>query len=247
MGHSRGLAEKNPPVRRPQPSGPPVHRRRLTQFPSRRSRNCSTNASCPDTGSKRSFPMDFACTLLSVCKASARIGWLLLLWPTVSGLGRCLSTCKTAPLLGSHAHASAVRTSGMVISLEQLKVGGIPGSAQSLLRGTFTFRFQGAYSMYSISHPHATPISLDLLRTLWSEPGLRTPSSATFWVRGATRSRSLSRTSRTKTITLRDPLSSLVELLFPRRTLQPILWIGSAENPLCADPTRRPHELMRQC
>ncbi|CAN0510160.1 unnamed protein product, partial [Laminaria digitata] len=45
------------------------------------------------------------------------------------------------------AAASAVRTSGMVIALEQLKVGGIPGSAQSLLRGTFTFYFQDAYGV----------------------------------------------------------------------------------------------------
>ena len=33
----------------------------------------------------------------------------------------------------------------MVISLEQLKVSGIPGSEQKLLRGTFTFYFLGAY------------------------------------------------------------------------------------------------------
>lgn len=45
------------------------------------------------------------------------------------------------------AAASPVRTSGMVIALEQLKVGGIAGSAQSLLRGTFTFYFQDAYSV----------------------------------------------------------------------------------------------------
>ncbi|CAN0548548.1 unnamed protein product, partial [Laminaria digitata] len=45
------------------------------------------------------------------------------------------------------AAASAVRTSGMVIALEQLKVGGIPGSAQSLMRGTFTFYFQDAYGV----------------------------------------------------------------------------------------------------
>ncbi|CAN0471221.1 unnamed protein product, partial [Scytosiphon promiscuus] len=45
------------------------------------------------------------------------------------------------------AAASPVRTSGMVIALEQLKVGGMPGSAQMMMRGTFTFLFQNAYGV----------------------------------------------------------------------------------------------------
>ena len=45
------------------------------------------------------------------------------------------------------AAASAVRTSDMINSFEQLKVGGIPGSAQPLLRGTFTFYSQDAYGV----------------------------------------------------------------------------------------------------
>ena len=45
------------------------------------------------------------------------------------------------------AAASPVRTSGMVIALEQLKVGSIPGSAQRMMRGTFTFFFQNAYGV----------------------------------------------------------------------------------------------------
>lgn len=45
------------------------------------------------------------------------------------------------------AAASPVRTSGMVFALEQLKVGGIPGSAHRMMRGTFTFFFQNAYSV----------------------------------------------------------------------------------------------------
>lgn len=35
----------------------------------------------------------------------------------------------------------------MAIALEQLKVGGIPGSAQSVLRGTFTSYFQDEYGV----------------------------------------------------------------------------------------------------
>lgn len=45
------------------------------------------------------------------------------------------------------AAASPVRTSGMVFSLEQLKVGNIPGSAQRMMRGTFTFFFQNAFGV----------------------------------------------------------------------------------------------------
>lgn len=45
------------------------------------------------------------------------------------------------------AAASPVRTSGMVFALEQLKVGSIPRSAQRMMRGTFTFFFQNAYSV----------------------------------------------------------------------------------------------------
>ena len=45
------------------------------------------------------------------------------------------------------AAASPVRTSGMVISLEQLKVGNIAGSAQRMMGGTFTFFFQNAYGV----------------------------------------------------------------------------------------------------
>ncbi|CAN0219750.1 unnamed protein product [Scytosiphon promiscuus] len=45
------------------------------------------------------------------------------------------------------AAASPFRTSGMVFALEQLKVGSIPGSAQRMMRGTFTFFFQNAYSV----------------------------------------------------------------------------------------------------
>ncbi|CAM9114822.1 unnamed protein product [Ectocarpus sp. 4 AP-2014] len=45
------------------------------------------------------------------------------------------------------AAASPVRTSGTVFALEQLKVGSIPGSAQRMMRGTFTFFFQNAYSV----------------------------------------------------------------------------------------------------
>ncbi|CAN0208553.1 unnamed protein product, partial [Scytosiphon promiscuus] len=43
--------------------------------------------------------------------------------------------------------SSPVRTSGMVFSLEQLKVGNIPGSAQRMMRGTFTFFFQNAFGV----------------------------------------------------------------------------------------------------
>lgn len=45
------------------------------------------------------------------------------------------------------AAASPVRTSGMVFALEQLKVGSISGSAQRMMRGTFTFFFQNAYGV----------------------------------------------------------------------------------------------------
>ncbi|CAM9277442.1 unnamed protein product, partial [Laminaria digitata] len=45
------------------------------------------------------------------------------------------------------AAASPVRTSGIVFALEQLKIGGIPGSAQRMMRGTFTFFFQNAYGV----------------------------------------------------------------------------------------------------
>ena len=45
------------------------------------------------------------------------------------------------------AAASPVRTSGMVISLEQRKVGNIAGSAQRMMGGTFTFFFQNAYGV----------------------------------------------------------------------------------------------------
>lgn len=45
------------------------------------------------------------------------------------------------------AAASAVRISGCVFALEQLKVGGIPGSAQRMMRGTFTFYFQNAFGV----------------------------------------------------------------------------------------------------
>lgn len=43
--------------------------------------------------------------------------------------------------------ASPVRVSGMVIALEQVKMNGIPGSAQRLMSGTFTFYFQDAYAV----------------------------------------------------------------------------------------------------
>lgn len=45
------------------------------------------------------------------------------------------------------AAASPVRISGAVFALEQLKVGSISGSAQRMMRGTFTFFFQNAYGV----------------------------------------------------------------------------------------------------
>ncbi|CAN0374470.1 unnamed protein product, partial [Pylaiella littoralis] len=45
------------------------------------------------------------------------------------------------------AAASPVRNSGMVIALEQMKVGNIPGSAQRMMRGTFTTFFQNGHSV----------------------------------------------------------------------------------------------------
>ena len=48
------------------------------------------------------------------------------------------------------AAASPVRTSGMVFALEQLKVGSISGSAQRMMRGTFTFFFQNAFHYYFV-------------------------------------------------------------------------------------------------
>ena len=45
------------------------------------------------------------------------------------------------------AAASPVRMSGHVFALEQLKVGGISGSAQRMMGGTFTFFFQNAYGV----------------------------------------------------------------------------------------------------
>ena len=43
--------------------------------------------------------------------------------------------------------ASAVRINQVVIALDELKVGQIPGSARSVMRGTFTFCFQDAYGV----------------------------------------------------------------------------------------------------
>ncbi|CAM9735414.1 unnamed protein product, partial [Ectocarpus sp. 13 AM-2016] len=43
--------------------------------------------------------------------------------------------------------ASPVRISGMVLALDELKVGNVRGSAKSLMRGTFTFYMQDAYGV----------------------------------------------------------------------------------------------------
>ena len=45
------------------------------------------------------------------------------------------------------AAASAVRINGMVVALDELNVGRIPGSAKSGMRGTFTFYLQDAYGV----------------------------------------------------------------------------------------------------
>ncbi|CAN0299986.1 unnamed protein product, partial [Scytosiphon promiscuus] len=45
------------------------------------------------------------------------------------------------------AAASAVRISGMVIALDEMKLGRVPGSAKSVMRGPFTFYFQDAYGV----------------------------------------------------------------------------------------------------
>ncbi|CAN0317457.1 unnamed protein product, partial [Scytosiphon promiscuus] len=47
------------------------------------------------------------------------------------------------------AASSAVRISGMVVALDELKIGRVPGSAKSVMRGTFTFYFQDAYGVQS--------------------------------------------------------------------------------------------------
>lgn len=43
--------------------------------------------------------------------------------------------------------ASAVRVSGIVLALDELKVGNVAGSAKTLMRGTFTFYMQDAYGV----------------------------------------------------------------------------------------------------
>lgn len=43
--------------------------------------------------------------------------------------------------------ASPVRISGMVLALDELRVGNVGGSAKSLMRGTFTFYMQDAYGV----------------------------------------------------------------------------------------------------
>ncbi|CAM9426732.1 unnamed protein product, partial [Laminaria digitata] len=45
------------------------------------------------------------------------------------------------------AAASAVWINGMVLALDELKVGQVPGSAKSVMRGTFTFYYQDAYGV----------------------------------------------------------------------------------------------------
>ena len=43
--------------------------------------------------------------------------------------------------------ASPVRMSGTVLALEQFKIGQVPGSAKSMMRGTFTFYLQNSYAI----------------------------------------------------------------------------------------------------
>ena len=43
--------------------------------------------------------------------------------------------------------AGPVRTSGTVLALEEFKIGQIPGSAKSMMRGTFTFYLQNSYAI----------------------------------------------------------------------------------------------------
>ncbi|CAN0230659.1 unnamed protein product, partial [Scytosiphon promiscuus] len=45
------------------------------------------------------------------------------------------------------ATASPVRTSGILAASEQMKIGFIPGSAQRIIGGTFTFFLQNAYNV----------------------------------------------------------------------------------------------------